>query len=223
MNKIVNFDFIDIIPIAKGIIFAVNKTMPDKSNRIIFIHYDIITAELSAVTKGSYLLNKFGTNFEEIISQLGDYISCDAVKLQNGMTVILYPSGEMGVFNEKGSLAWTGDIYYNDAPCRDLVYDSGSIWSCVPARHAVAKYNLSLNRFSMRIGGDENTSFSCPVSLYSENDTIYVCDSVANSIRAIDKRSYNVSDFMTFDEPVLKFFKVMESSFVILESGIYEL
>jgi len=223
MNKTVKFDFIDVIPVAKGIIFAVNKTMPDKSNRIIFTHYDVISGELTAVTKGSYLLNKFGSNFEEIISQLGDFISCDAVKIQNGMTVILYPSGEMGVFNEKGALAWTGDIYYNDAPCRDLAYDSGCVWCCVPARHAVAKYNLSLNRFSIRIGGDNNTSFVCPVSLYNENDSVYVCDSGANSIRIIDKNTYNVTDFMTFDEPVLKYFKVMESTFVILESGIYEL
>ena len=223
MNKIVKFDFIDVIPLPKGIIFAGNKKMPDGSSKIIFMHYDVISGELTAVTKGSYFLNKFGINFEEIVSQLGDYISCDAVKLSNGTTVILYPTGEMGVFNEKGKLVWTGDIYYNDAPRRDLVYDSGNVWCCVPARKAVAEYSLTLNKFVMRIGGNNNTSFKRPVSLFADDENIFICDSGSNSIRTINKKTFNVSDYMTFDEPVLKYFRILNSQFVILESGIYEL
>lgn len=223
MKKIVKFDFIDIIPLPKGIIFAANKKMPDSSSKIVFMHYDVISDELTAITKGSYFLNKFGTNFEEIVSQLGDYISCDSLRLPGGSTVILYPTGEMGVFSDNGKLVWTGDIYYNDAPCRDLAYDNGSVWCCVPARKAVAKYSLTLNKFTMRIGGDNNTSFSRPVSLFSDDDEIYICDSGNNSIRIINKNTLNVKDYMTFDEPVLKYFRIMDCRFVILESGIYKL
>ena len=46
MNKIVKFDFIDVIPLPKGIIFAGNKKMPDGSSKIIFMHYDVISGKL---------------------------------------------------------------------------------------------------------------------------------------------------------------------------------
>lgn len=223
MKKIVNFDFIDLVPVPHGIIFTRNCVMPNGENKAVFNHLDIVTNEISVVTKGSYLLNKFGTYFDEISHQLTDCITCDTEKLSNGDVVILYPTGEMGYFETQGKLKWTGDIYYNDAPVRGLSKDNDAVWCCVPQRHAIIQYNFNLEKISMRIGGENNTSFKSPVSVCTYNGNLYVCDCDGCAIRMVDLNTYDVSTYLSFNEPCYNFFVVMDRFFVVLKSGLYEI
>ena len=223
MKRILNFNVIDIVPFSKGLIFVKRDAMPDGSNKVSFFSYDAFSSEITTVTKSVYLLNKFGMAYEQVSSRLGDFISCESAKLPNHHTIIIYPTGEIGHFDDNGKLIKTGDLYYNNAPARDAAFDGNSIWSVVPQRNAVIRYSISAQKIIMRIGGDDNTAFNMPISVTYYNDELFVCNHASCEIRRINIRTLDVSDYLEFQEPVNKYFRFKDKEIVVLDSGIYEL
>lgn len=223
MRKILNVNVTDIVPFSKGLIFVRRDEMPDTTARISFFSYDAFTGEVTTVTKSVYLLNKFGMAYEQISSRLGDFITCDTAKLPNHQTIVIYPTGEMGHFDENGKIIKTGDIYYGNAPARDAAFDGKCIWSVVPQRNAVIRYSVALQKIVMRIGGDDNTAFNMPISVSFYNDELFVCNRASCEIRCIDINTLNVTDYLEFSEPVNKYFRFKDREIVALNSGIYEL
>ncbi len=223
MKRILNVNITDIVPFSKGLIFVRREQMPDGVNKVSFFSYDASTGEVTTVTKGVYLLNKFGMAYESISSKLGDFITCDTAKLPNHHTIIIYPTGEMGHFDDKGKIVKTGDLYYNNAPARDAAFDGNSIWCVVPQRNAVIRYSVSQQKIIMRIGGDDNTAFNMPISVSCYGEEIFVCNKASCEIRKIDINTLDVSDYLEFNEPVNKYFRFRDKEIVVLDSGIYEL
>lgn len=223
MKKILNVNVIDIVPFSKGLIFVKRDAMPDGTNKVSFFSYDALTGEITTVTKSVYLLNKFGMAYEQVSAKLGDFITCDTAKLPNHHTIVIYPTGEMGHFDNNGRIIKTGDLYYNNAPARDAAFDGNSIWSVVPQRNAVIRYSVSAQKIVMRIGGDNNTAFNLPISVSYYTDGLFVCNQASCEIRKIDIDTLNVTDYLEFNEPVNKYFRFRDKEIVVLNSGIYEL
>ncbi len=223
MKKILNVNVSDIVPFSKGLIFAKKDIHPDGTNKISFFSYDAHTGEITTVTKSVYLLNKFGMAYEHITAKLGDFISCETAKLPNHHTIVIYPTGEMGFFDDKGRLLKTGDLYYNNAPARDAAFDGNSIWCVVPQRNAVIRYSIAAQKIIMRIGGDNNTAFNLPISASAYGNSVYVCNQASCEIRCIDIDTLDVTDYLEFREPVNKYFRFKDKEIVVLNSGIYEL
>lgn len=223
MKRILNVNFIDIVPFSGGLIFVRSDKKDDGVNKVSFFSYDAYTGEITTVTKSVYLLNKFGMAYEKISAKLGDFITCDTVKLPNHHTIVIYPTGETGHFDDKGKIVKTGDLYYNNAPARDAAFDGSSIWCVVPQRNAVIRYSVAAQKIVMRIGGDDNTAFNLPISVSYQNDGLYVCNKASCEIRRINIDTLDVSDYMEFNEPVNKYFRFKEKEIVVLDSGIYEL
>lgn len=223
MKKILNVNVTDIVPFSKGLIFAKRDTLADGTNKVSFFSYDTQTGEITTVTKSVYLLNKFGMAYEQISSKLGDFISCETAKLPNHHTIVIYPTGEMGFFDNNGKLLKTGDLYYNNAPARDAAFDGNSIWCVVPQRNAVIRYSITAQKIIMRIGGDNNTAFNLPISVSAYDNSVYVCNQASCEIRRIDIDTLDVVDYLEFNEPVNKYFRFKDKEIVVLNSGIYEL
>ena len=223
MKRILNLNIIDIVPFSAGLIFVKSDKNEEGISKVSFFSYDAFSGEITTVTKSVYLLNKFGMAYEKISSRLGDFISCDTVRLPNHHTIVIYPTGEMGHFDETGKVIKTGDLYYNNAPARDAAFDGNSIWCVVPQRNAVIRYSVSAHKIIMRIGGDDNTAFNLPISASFYNDSIFVCNKTSCEIRRIDINTLNVSDYIEFNEPVNKYFRFKDKEIVVLDSGIYEL
>ncbi len=223
MKKILDVDVTDIVPFSKGLIFVKKNILPDGTNKVSFFSYDATTGEITTVTKSVYLLNKFGMAYEPITAKLGDFISCETAKLPNHHTVVIYPTGEMGLFDNKGRLLKTGDLYYNNAPARDAAFDGNSIWCVVPQRNAVIRYSISAQKIIMRIGGDNNTAFNLPISVSAYGNSVFVCNQASYEIRCIDIDTLDVTDYLEFREPVNKYFRFKDKEIVVLNSGIYEL
>ena len=223
MKRILNVNIIDIVPFSAGLIFVKSEKTSDGTNKASFFSYDALTGEITTVTKSVYLLNKFGMAYESISAKLGDFITCDTVKLPNHHTIVIYPTGEMGHFDEKGKILKTGDLYYNNAPARDVAFDGNSIWSVVPQRNAVIRYSVSAQKIIMRIGGDDNTAFNMPISVSYYTDGLFICNKASCEIRKIDIDTLNVTDYLEFSEPVNKYFRFRDIEIVVLDSGIYEL
>ena len=64
-------------------------------------------------------------------------------------------------------------------------------------------------------------AFRRPLSISKNDDMLYVCCEYGNTIRTINLNDYSVRDFMSFNEPVKKYFKVGFMEYVVLESGVY--
>lgn len=221
MIKVVSLDILDLIGFPSGILFVLKENQENDSVKVSFYSFDVASKSIATVTKNAYLLSKFGSSYSPIASQLGDYVSCDSAKLWNGQTIIIYSTGEIGVFGEKGNLLKTSDLKYRNSPARDVAVDNNFIWSVVPEQNLIIKYSLLQNRVVMRIGGEESATFDSPVAISNYDDYLYICNSKACKINRVSLDNFTVEDYRYFDEPVYKYLRVENYEFVILESGVY--
>ncbi|MCL2512786.1 MAG: hypothetical protein FWF08_02700 [Oscillospiraceae bacterium] len=223
MTKILGISVIDVIPFSKGIIFVKKEALENETVKVSFFSYDTDTEKIAGVTKNVYLLNKFGPAFAPIAQQLGDYVSCDAGTLPDLNTVILYATGEMGIFDDQGALLWTGDLFYHDSPARDVAIENKHIWCAVPEQNSIIRYSTTASKVVMRIGGDKSPTFACPVAVNEYGGMLYVCNHGSMKIRTINLKDFSVRDYMAFDEPVHKYLRVADKEFAVLDSGVYML
>ena len=222
MIKIVSLDILDLIEFPSGILFVLREQQGIENVKVAFYCYDIDTNSIASVTKNAYLLTKFGSSYNSVASQLGDYVSCDTARIKNGQLFVIYSSGEIGFFDEQGNIIRTDDLKYNDSPARDAAVDSNNnIWSVVPEQNVLVRYSTQQNRITLRLGADADNTFSCPVSVVEYDGFLYVCNADSKKIRRVDLSDYSVEDYKSFDESVYKYIRVGEHEFVVLDSGVY--
>ncbi|MCL2508512.1 MAG: hypothetical protein FWF05_04985 [Oscillospiraceae bacterium] len=221
MDRIVSGEVLDIIPHAGGFLYADKRTMEDGSVRAAFFSYEQDKSEAFPITTKTYLSNKFGAEFKTIAEHLGDFISCDAAVMVNSGVIALYDTGEMHIFSSAGAPIWEGTLTYQDEPVRDLAADGKNVWCAVPDRNAVICYSPDEGRVLLRIGGGATSAFSYPVSITKYDDTLYVCNKNSYKVRTLTLENYSVKDYLVFKEPVLKYFRVHDHEYAVLESGIY--
>lgn len=221
MIKVVSLDILDLIGFQSGVLFVLKENQNSDSVKVSFYSFDIETKSIATVTKNAYLLTKFGSAYAPIANQLGDYVSCDAAKLWNGHTFVIYSTGETGIFDEQGNLIKTADLTYREAPARDVAVDNNYIWSVVPEHNLIIKYSLLQNRVIMRIGGDESNTFNCPVAVSEYDGFLYICNKNSKKIKRLNLKTFLVEDYKEFDEAVYNYVKVGQNEFVILDSGVY--
>ncbi len=223
MKKLMDIDIVDIVPFSKGIIVARKDVMPSGNTKISFFTYDVKLERPTASTRGAYLLNKFGENYEKIAEQLSDFIFCDAATLPNKHIAVAYSSGELGLFNDKGELYWTGDLQYRDYPISGVAPEGKYIWCVVPENNCIVRYCPTTGKIVLRIGGDSSTAFLNPVSISVYDNKLYICNYESCKIRTVDLKDYTVADYKTFEEPVYRYIKTNDRELVELESGVYML
>lgn len=221
MKKIVDFDIVDIIPFSCGIIFSKKEMLGEDKCRVSFYGLDVQKMKNTPVTRSVYLLNKFGNGYKKIVDEIGDYLSCDADSFAGNNTVLVYPSGETGVFDYSGKTVWTGDLMYHGHPVQGVASDGNQIWCTVPEQNAIISYSIAHKKFYMRIGGETSTAFDCPVSVTKYENELFVCNMGSCKIRTVDLKNFSVHDFRTFDEPVLRYIRTCGKEIVHLDSGIY--
>ncbi len=223
MKKLMNIDIADIVPFNKGIIVARKDTLSDGTTKISFFTYDVKLERPTASTKGAFLLNKFGENFEKIAEQLNDTLYCNAAILPNKHVAVMYSSGELGLFNDKGELYWTGDLQYKECAVSGVASEGKYIWCVVPDNNSIIRYSPSTEKIVLRIGGDSSTAFLNPVAISIYENTLYICNYKSCKIRTVNLNDYTVADYKTFDEPVYRYIKTNDRELVELESGVYML
>lgn len=221
MTKILSADILDILPIEIGFIIATRETLPTGEATVAAFAYDQEGARILPLKIGTYLECKFGEQYKSIATSLGDYITCSAAVLKSGGVVALYPNGEMTFFDTDGSVAWAGELIYQESTTKDIALDGTCFWSTVPEKNAIIRYSPVEKRVLLRIGGGSSTAFNEPVSITKIDDSLYICNRGNNKIRTIRLEDYAVKDYATFDEPVYKFFKVGNREYALLDSGIY--
>lgn len=222
MQKIVDSVY-DIIAFSNGIIYTRQKTLENGAARVSFYGFDIKRMQNTPVTKSVYLLNKFGPGYKKIAEQLGDYVSCDADITSTKQVVVVYPSGETGIFSPDGEMVWSCDLAYHNSEIRGAVCDGRYIWSVVPDKNCLVSYSIPHKKFSMRIGSEESNTFDNPISISKYDNELFVCNRNSNKIRRISLKDYSVKDFRIFDEPVYRYLRSCGKEIVLLKSGVYVL
>ncbi|MBO5333042.1 MAG: hypothetical protein J6B37_02890 [Clostridia bacterium] len=222
MQKIVDSVY-DIIAFSNGIIYTKKTVLENGSVKVSFYGYDIKRMQNTPVTKSVYLLNKYGPEYKKIAEQLGDYVSCDAEILPSKHVVVVYNSGETGIFSPDGEMVWSSDLNYQGSEISGAVADGNQIWSVVPDKNCVVNYSISHKKFSMRIGSLQSTSFQNPVSISKYDNELFICNADSKKVRTINLKDYSVNDFRIFDEPVYKYLRSCGKEIVVLESGVYVL
>lgn len=212
-----------LLPINDGFLYI--KTEPAGGGRVKanFFGYDIKSRKTVPVTKWTYFQYKFGDAYRTITPHLKDYVTCKTALLSDNYTAVIYPDGDLGLFNYKGTPIWTGNVSYRDEPLQGAAAAGSCFWSTVPSLNSVVCYSLNEKRVTMRVGSEKSDAFLKPVDVSGYDDRLFVCCSGSCKVRTISLSDYEVKDYLIFGEPVLEYFVSGSSEFVRLESGIYEL
>ena len=223
MKKILSIDIIDIIPYVNGILFVRKEEIDENNIKVTFFSYDVREDSMKAVPKSVYLLNKFGSIYESVAHQLGDYVSCEAGILPGNSAFVIYPSGEMGLFSPKGELLKSGELNYHGSPARSVAVENNHIWCAVPKENCIVRYSTTAEKIVMRIGSENTDTFANPSSLCINNGALYVCNGDSMKISKVDLNTFAVSDYLCFDEKVYSYMVGCNKEIVVLESGVYML
>ena len=77
-------------------------------------------------------------------------------------------------------------------------------------------------REELRIGGKGETGFNSPVGVFAEDEELFVSNYKSCQIWKIHTKTYEASEYMTFEEPLYAYCKCRGREVVLLESGIYD-
>ena len=221
MIRIVKAQLLDIVPLEIGFIYAEKTKLPNGQETVAFYVYDQDGDRILPVKIKTYLEAKFGLQYREIAKKLGNYIACDAVVLKSNGVATLFDDGNMNIFDSDGAIAMQEKLVYQCCPIRSLALDGNCFWCVVPDRNSIVKFSPVEKRVLLRIGGGASVAFRRPVSISKNDNSLFVCNEYNNTIRTINLADYSVKDYMTFKEPLKKYFKVGFFEYVVLESGVY--
>ncbi|MBR5273462.1 MAG: hypothetical protein IKU25_08770 [Clostridia bacterium] len=223
MEKILNIEIFDMFPYEHGFIFS-KKIRTDEGR--VKISYNTFLTELGeshSISRGAYLFNKFGETYKNIANQLGDYVTCDSTLLPDGRRMVVFPSGEYGIFTANGMVQSTGDLKYKEDRAHGICMDGENFWSVVPNSNCVLRYNVKSLGINMRIGGGRASAFERPEDIVMYDGKLYVCCAESCCVKSIDLKDYSIRTYIVFDEPIWKYLRVNGKEFVLLNSGIYKL
>lgn len=213
---------LDIIPHPEGFIIAIPDGRDERGKiKVAFRFFNFTTHKVQKVKKNFYAQYKFGRGYVEIVQQVKDYLTCTVCEGPEGFINVVYPTGEIGVFDYNGTLIWTGDLSYHDSPVRSCAPEDNSIWCCVPDQNAVVRYSKKLQRIDFRIGGASTTDIGRPMAVSRIGNELFVCCKNARAIKKVSLKNYVTTDYKKFEEPVLRYMRVAGQEVVVLSSGIY--
>ncbi len=223
MKKIVDSEVYGLLPVEGGFLYIKPNRLPDGKVKGEFYGYEAQSGNTVPITKWVYFESKFGHAYKEITSQIKDYVSCECGILAGGEAVLLYPDGDLGVFNSRGLATFTGTLEYHDQIVNGVAPDGRNFWGVVPAMNSIICYSVDDRRVQMRIGSQSSTAFEKPVSIVHYGSSLFICNEKSRKVRTVSLLDYSVADYLKFDEPVRRFFVADGKEFVLLESGLYQL
>ena len=223
MKKIVDDSILDIVPFTYGFVYAKKEVDESGNARAAFYCYNAQSKKVEAVRRTGYLHTKFGDNFEKIVQSVPNFIFCDAVQLQNGQSIVLTSESRMHVFDSDGNTQWEENLCYRDSLVKGLASDDDCIWFVVPEKNSIVRFSPTSQKVYTRIGGNETTTFDDPVGVTKSGPFLYISCGNSKKIRKIDMQTYSIKDYRVFDEPVLKFFRILGKEYALLKSGFYML
>ncbi|WP_294954457.1 hypothetical protein [uncultured Eubacterium sp.] len=195
MIKISNREIIDVLKYSDDKVILVEKK-PNVDASGYGVNYFILnfsTGEKEIITKDAYLLKKYGANRKIIAQKLGNFVTPSAIVMADRSVLVIYPTGETGLFNSDGELVKDGVLDYNGSPLSGIALDGEYFWSVCQKENCVIRYFIDGVKVDIRVGMAEQNTFPNPHFVSSDEENVYVCCN-HNRIRKIDKATLTVSD-----------------------------
>ncbi len=223
VKKLFSEQIYDILGYENGFIVVYRR--PEVEDKIV-VSYKSVSLENGVVsqrTKSDYEFIKFGENHSNVNFQVGNFITCSCVKLDNGNVFIVSADGDAKILDAEGYIEWQGTIRYKECGPSSIAHYGHTLWASFPDRNALIRFNLRTMREELRIGGSSDSSFAGPKGLWvnEPEGKLIVCNEKANNILEVNMKTYTVHERAAFDEPVHKYIRIGDKEFVVLDSGLY--
>lgn len=222
MIKISTKEIVDVLKYDNGKAVLVEK-QPLLNSTQFKARYSVIDFEKKTkevLTKNAYLFKKFGSAYTKISEIIPNFVQCDAAILYDRRVLAVYPNGEAGIFDREGELVWSGYFKYHDELVCSLALDGKYFWCICPAESCVIRYSCQNMQVDLRIGGKDASTFESPMHISVGDGDIYVC-CYGNKVRKISGTDLTVSDYLTFEEDIKRFYKFGNYAIAVLSSGTY--
>ncbi len=223
LQKLFNADLLDIFPVERGFIYACKETLPDGDEAVAFYIYNQEIDIFEKIPVPTYINAKFGENGIHIAKALGDFVTCDIVSLSAGTLAASYQNGDIKVLSTSGEILSESRVEYLDNPACSPTVSGASLWFVVPDSNAIINYSVKHSRIELRIGSPKEKAFCHPTDISFYDNKLFICNAYSYKIRTIGLDNYNVSDYYVFNEPVLKYFRVKDVEYAVMQSGVYSL
>ena len=205
-----------------GIVFSYCKEVIDSRVVIGYKMISFDTKTITDVAKNIYWLSKFGCNYRAVVSLCNNYVTARSLVLPTGRVFMSEDNGRAILFDSEGMPLWTGELTYRGIVPSDIAIYKNALWASYSSSNVLLRFNLSTMREELRIGGN-SSPFNKPHSMFLDGDEAIISNLGSNKLIKINLDTYNVTDFLEFNEPVHSYLKVKNFQFLLMESGIYAL
>lgn len=223
MQKLFNADLLDILPVERGFVYACKETLPEGEEAVAFYIYNQEIDIFEKIPVLTYINAKFGENGAMIARTLGDFVTCTVINLTGNTFAVSYPDGRLKILANSGETIAESKVEYLDNPACSPAANGTDLWFAVPDSHAIINYSVKHDRIEFRIGSPKEKAFCHPIDISVYDNKLFICNAYSYKIRTIDFENYNVSDYFIFHEPVLKYFRVKDVEYAVMQSGVYSL
>ncbi len=220
--KISNKQIIDVVRFSDDKAVLVEK-VPKLNTDSYGVNYFLLNfndGKKEIVTKDAYLLKKFGTMRKEISEKLGNFVVPGAMVLPDRRVMVIYPTGDTGLFDENGELIRDGLLTYNDSPVCCIAEDGEYFWSVCEKENSVIRFYADNAKTDIRIGGREQATFNAPHFVSADENYVYVCCNHMN-VRKIDKKTLSVSDVNRVYNGLTGYYKFGKFAIITTFDGAY--
>lgn len=214
---------LQMLPIPSGIVAAILTEVNEEGKMV--VEYRMIsleTGQVQRITNSVYLLAKFGASHKSAELQVANHLTCRTCMLPEGELFAVEEDFSAKVLDADGYAKWVGVVKYKGEAPADTVYDGKNIWVSFTESCALIRLNPTSMREELRVGGKGENGFNSPVGLFAENDELFVSNCNSHQIWKINTKTYEATEYMTFEEPVFAYCKCRGREIVLLESGIYD-
>lgn len=223
MQKLFNADLLDIMPVERGFVYACREKTPDGDEAVAFYIYNQEIDIFEKIPVLTYINAKFGENGAVIARALGDFVTCTIVSLSSNTIAASYSDGTLKIVDSNGTIVDESKVSYLENPACSPVANGMDLWFAVPDSNAIINYSVKHDRIEFRIGSPKEKAFCHPVDVSVYDNKLFICNANSYKIRAIDFTNYNVTDYCVFNEPVSKYFRVKDTEYAVMRSGVYSL
>ena len=220
MKKLLPQGILHLFPVQDGFIFVAQEGEVDEKSIVAYKKCDLVKGVVEPITRGTYLISKFGNSYEHFEDNPEDYVTCKTVSISDDRLFVLHTDGRAEIYDINGVPAWDGKLLYKGTPAQNVIAGPHSLWASFSAAGAIKKYSLRTMHEELRIGGNNDT-FQEPDGMWIESDFLLVCCAKAQKIIRVDLNTYTLEDYETFPEPVRQYIKVLSYEIVLLDSGVY--
>ena len=134
--------------------------------------------------------------------------------------LVIYPTGETGLFDSNGELVKDGVLDYNGSPVSGIALDGEYFWSVCQKENCVIRYFIDGVKVDIRVGTAEQNTFPNPHFVSSDDEYVYVCCE-HRRVRKIDKTDFTVSDVSKTYSDLMGYYRFGKYAIIIKPDGAY--